>query len=407
MLYLYLCLSFLGGFSLAYLLIPKIIGIVQYKKLFDDPNDRSSHKEVTPTLGGVAFFLVLIFGLFFIRQWDNADVAFHFVPALTILFIMGLKDDLLAIAPTTKLLGQIAAIALMLYHPTFELQSLNGFLGIYEIPLALKYAFSGFTMIVIINAFNLIDGIDGLAGMLGSVILSVFAALFHFAGYPFYSLLSVCLAGGLAAFLIFNLSHTRKIFMGDTGSMIVGFIMAIFTVKLLALRSTNELELPFKPEVLPIIALSILIVPLFDTGRVFVMRIMNGKSPFDPDRNHLHHILIDKLHLSHRRASFIMALFSFCFVGIMMFLGATFDNYLIMGGIFLLSVGVLLFTTYRLSRGFDSLKKRMFIRKRFKAVQKANNRKEPPLIVFPKSVPGYRVSKPQSKSRKKEEEVPS
>ncbi|MBL7473734.1 glycosyltransferase family 4 protein [Robertkochia sediminum] len=384
MLYLYLCLSFIGGFFLAYLLIPKIIGIVQYKKLFDDPNDRSSHKEVTPTLGGIAFFLVLSFSLFFVHEFDASDVAFHFVPALTMLFMIGLKDDLLAVSPKTKLIGQVLSVGFLLAHSTFEITDLHGFMGIETLPVFVHYFLSGFIMIAIINAYNLIDGIDGLAGMLGFVILSVFAVLFHISGQPFFTLMSLSLAGALAAFLIFNLSNTRKIFMGDTGSMIVGLVIAAFTIKLLALRTNNDLQLPFNPEILPIIAMSILIIPLFDTGRVFVLRLMKGRSPFDPDRNHIHHLLIDHLHLSHRRASFIIALFSSFFVAVMMFLGANFDNYLVLGGIFIVSVLVLLFTTYRLSRGFKNLKKRMLVRKRLKSILKTNNRKQPPLIWIPK-----------------------
>ncbi|MDG3581306.1 MraY family glycosyltransferase [Galbibacter pacificus] len=356
-------LLFIGGFLLTYFTIPKIIGVVEHKRLMDNPNSRSSHKKVTPTLGGVAFFYCLIFAIFFLKERDLHNEAIYLIPGLTILFIVGLKDDLVVLSPLTKLGAQILAVSFVLASDSFIITSLHGFLNINEIPYFLYLLIGGFFMITIINAYNLIDGIDGLAAMVGIVILILYTTIFYMSHEYFYALLCIALNACLIAFLGYNLSSTRKIFMGDTGSLIVGFMLAMFTLKFLALKPTSYKDLPFLLENAPLVAIGILIVPLFDTARVFTLRIVSKKGPFSPDRNHTHHILVDYLNLSHQQASFIIASFNFIFVVLLIVLGSTSNNLWMILAL-VTTVVFLAYLFYRLDYSFANLKRKIFFKRK-------------------------------------------
>jgi len=331
----------------------------------DEPNNRSSHEKKTPTLGGVSFFYTLIFALFFLKYWDQQYETIYFIPGLTILLMVGLKDDLLVLSPYTKLAAQFCAVGFLLMNNDLVIHSLNGFLGIEEIPLYVYYVIAGFLMLTIINAYNLIDGIDGLAAIVGVVVLVLYTTIFYITKDYFYMVLCLSLNGSLMAFLAFNLSSTRKIFMGDTGSLIVGFIISILTIKFLSLTPENYEDLPFLLENAPLIAISILIVPLFDTARVFTIRIANKKSPFSPDRNHIHHILIDYLSLSHKNASLIIGGFNLLFIVLFVGLASTSKNHylLVILICFIIGLGYLFF---RLDYSISNIKRRVSFRKKIK-----------------------------------------
>ncbi len=360
---------FIGSFLLTYITIPKIIGVVQYKKLLDEPNVRSSHLSVTPTLGGVAFYFTLMFSFFFLKDFDESNLIYHIFPGLTILFIFGLKDDLVVLSPLAKLGAQFTAVYFMLAHPELQINSLHGFLGFQEIPTYIAILLSAFLMIVVINAYNLIDGIDGLAAGIGISISAIYAILFYFLGIDLFFYLALILIATLAAFLRYNLSPNKKIFMGDTGSLIIGFVLSIFTIKLLTLnQQILATDLPFIIENLPLVALVILIVPLFDTARVFTIRIFNKRSPFSADRNHLHHILID-LGLSHAQASILLVLFNLLFVVLFIYMAGTSkqDFLLLFLGIMAIA---LIYLFYRLDFSISNLRKKVFFRNKQKALKK-------------------------------------
>ncbi len=359
----YPVIFFIGAYLLTFFTIPKIIGLVEYKKLMDEPNRRSSHERVTPTLGGVSFFYTLILALFFLKNWGTYDEAIFFVPGITILFIIGLKDDLVVLSPYTKLVAQIIAISFILSNEGFIIHSLNGFFGIYEIPIYIYYIIAGFMMLTIINAYNLIDGIDGLAAIVGVVILIIYSAIFYMAQEYFFLLISLVLNGSLMAFLKYNLSSEKKIFMGDTGSLIVGFVISTLTLKFLALSPEKYDSLPFLLENVPLIAISILIVPLFDTARVFTIRLANKKSPFSPDRNHTHHILIDYFKISHQQASFIIGGFNLIFVYLFILLGsASYNLWLVVT--LVCTVVILGYLFYRFDYSFANIKRKIRFRRK-------------------------------------------
>lgn len=295
------------GFLTTYILIPKLIGIIRYKNLMDHPDERSSHNEKTPTLGGISFFISLIFGLFTIHFFEYDGYGFNIVVGITILFFVGLKDDLMVLSAQIKLTAELIAVSFVLMIPDLWLAGFNGFLGIEQIPIYVGIILSYIIMMFIINAYNLIDGIDGLSGMLGVLIFFIFGSLFYFSAHYFYFLLCVLGIGFLLAFLRFNLSKKHKIFMGDTGSLIVGFLIATMTVRFLTMREYDYVKIMIDPEYNFLIALSILFFPVVDVVRVIVMRLLNRKSLFEPDRSHMHHILVDK-GLQHETASITMTI---------------------------------------------------------------------------------------------------
>lgn len=369
---------FIGSFLLVYLTIPKIIGVVEYKRLMDDPNQRSSHNKKTPTLGGVSFYFTLIIAFFFIKSWHEFGEDIYIIPGLTILFIVGLKDDMVVLSPGSKLIAQVLAISFVLINDSFGIESLNGFLNIYEIPYYLYLAIGGFLMLTIINSYNLIDGIDGLASIVGIVIMIIYTTIFYLSHQYFFALIAITMNACLMAFFGFNVSSDKKIFMGDTGSLIVGFIISILTLKFLALEpeAYGDGELPFLLENAPLIAISILIVPLFDTARVFAIRIANKKGPFSPDRNHVHHVLIDFWGLSHKQASFIIGCFNIIFVILFIILGSKAKN----TGMVIMLVSVVMFLAYiffKYNYNFTTLKQKILLRRKIESL-KGKKEEHPP-----------------------------
>ena len=291
-------------------LVPKVKRIVYSKRLMDEPNNRSSHSKSIPSLGGIAFFIIFIFGLYFNDQFDEFNVAMSILPGITLMFFFGLKDDLVSLSARVKFSGQILACLFVLFHYKFEIESFQGFFGIYNIPIWVSIPLALLIMLTIINAYNLVDGIDGLAASMSAVALTCFAVCFFWIGRNFLALTAVTMIGALVGFLFFNLSERRKIFMGDTGSLVIGFLLAVLSIRLLALDDGLS-GLPFNSKYVPLLMGTFNLIPLFDVLRVFSVRIFQGKSPFSPDRSHVHHVIIDRFKWSHRRTSFAISCLSF------------------------------------------------------------------------------------------------
>jgi UDP-N-acetylmuramyl pentapeptide phosphotransferase/UDP-N-acetylglucosamine-1-phosphate transferase len=301
----------LFSFVVSYSIIPKIVQVVHYKHLMDDPNERSSHSIATPNLGGIAFFIAIMLSFYFSQRFDVLESSMSIIPGLIILFILGIKDDLVVLSPLTKLIGQIAAGVFLLFDFKFGIKGLHGFMGVEELSLWLAFPLALFIIIAIINAVNLIDGIDGLAATVSISVFTVFAIIFYQVDNYFLFLTCLVMVGSLLAFLRFNFSKANKIFMGDTGSMILGFMMSVMVLRFLMLEDAALAKLPFEQENIPYVVFAILIVPFFDTARVFFIRLMNRRSPFSPDRNHIHHVIIDHYQISHGKASLWLGAFHF------------------------------------------------------------------------------------------------
>lgn len=309
--------AFITAFGISFLFIPAIVRISNAKHLFDVPDTRKTHKNRIPTLGGVAIFAGLIFSLTF---WSNQELIQelqYILAAIMILFFMGIKDDLLTIRASKKLLVQILAALLIVHWTDIRLTTFYGLFGIWDISTTFSYVLSIFTIVSITNAFNLIDGIDGLAASIGIITSSVFGIWFALMGSYQYAILGFAVMGSLLGFLVYNWSPA-KIFMGDTGSLIVGFVVGILAIKFIEINRIMDRDALYKILSVPVVTIGILIIPLFDTARVFAIRLFNRKSPFAPDRNHIHHILLD-LGYSHSQTTLILSAFNISMIGFIYF----------------------------------------------------------------------------------------
>ena len=279
------------------------------------PDGRKLHTRPIASLGGVGIFIgFLLACLLSISSKQNPEFQ-YFLAAAIIIFFLGVKDDILILSPMKKFLAQIATAAIIIHFGNVRIDSMHGFLGVHQLPEFFSLLISYTTVIVVINAFNLIDGVDGLAASLGILTTAVFGLYVYIAQMPAYSILAFSMTGSLAAFLIFNY-NPAKIFMGDSGSLLLGLMNSILVIKFITVADITAGSFPIESSVA--IGFSILIVPLLDTLRVFSIRIYKGKSPFSPDRNHIHHLLLDR-GFNHRQVTLACVLVNALFIAISYF----------------------------------------------------------------------------------------
>jgi UDP-GlcNAc:undecaprenyl-phosphate GlcNAc-1-phosphate transferase len=278
------------SFIVTFLAIPIVLQVAEKKKLYDVPDERKIHTIPVASLGGVGIFAgFLLAALLSVQGYLNPEFQYFFAAALVI-FFLGLKDDLMILSASKKFIGQIIAASILIHLGGIRLDSMHGLFGFQDVPEGFSLALSYLTIIVVINSFNLIDGIDGLASSLGILTMTVFGVYFFAINQQAYALLAFSLGGSLIAFMIFN-HHPAKIFMGDSGSLMIGLVNAILVIKFI--NVADSALVPIRVGSAVAVGFSILIVPLLDTLRVFSIRIFNGRSPFTPDRNHVHHLLLD------------------------------------------------------------------------------------------------------------------
>ncbi len=305
-------LTVVVSFLIALLSVPVIIRIAREKKLYDEPDARKLHTRPIASLGGVGIFIAFTLSALFFISMKEAPEFQAIMAASIVVFFLGLKDDILIISASKKLLGQIAAAAIIIHIAHIRIDSMHGMFNIYQLPELVSILLTYTAIIVITNAFNLIDGVDGLAGSLGVLTTVCFGIYFFQASMPAYAMMAFAMSGSLVAFLIYN-RHPAKIFMGDSGSLLVGLINSVLVIKFITVADSNAGTFPIQSSVA--IGFSILFVPLFDTLRVFSMRMLKGRSPFSPDRNHVHHLLVDK-GFNHTQVTFSCVAFNALFIAI-------------------------------------------------------------------------------------------
>jgi UDP-N-acetylmuramyl pentapeptide phosphotransferase/UDP-N-acetylglucosamine-1-phosphate transferase len=308
---------FLSGalaFLITFFSIPVIIEVAKDKKLFDEPDERKVHKAVIPTLGGLGIFAGFIIST--LIGAPSAAVLQYFMAAVMVVFFLGIKDDILILSASKKFIGQLVAAGIVIKFGGIQITNMYGFLGMHELPHTVSILLTLFTIVVITNSFNLIDGVDGLAGCLGLLTSAIFGFYFLKTGQVLYSVMAFSLCGSLVAFLIYNFSPA-KIFMGDTGSLLIGLLNSIFVIKFISIADNPAMGFPLASA--PAIGFAILIVPLFDTLRVVGLRIINRRSPFSPDRNHIHHFLLD-IGLSHKMITLTCLTANIVFIALAYFL---------------------------------------------------------------------------------------
>ena len=318
---LILFLGFISAFIVVFLATPSLIKVAKLKHLVDEPKEkRKMYGWSIPTIGGIVIFGSIIFSyaLWFPEKYNHIpDMLSNFkalIACLIILFFVGIKDDIIGTAPAKKLIAHFVVGFILVIMADIRIYEMQGIFGINEdLDLWQSYLLSFFVYIVIMNAINLIDGLDGLAAGIGLIAAIAFGLIFYYAGNIPLSLLAFVLAGSLFGFLIFNFSPAR-IFMGDSGSLLIGVILCVLAINTISQDYSNS------PEWLsvinkPVLAMSILVYPLIDTIRVFSLRVIRGKSPLVADKNHIHHHL-SKMGLSHPSAVFILYFYTLLIIGL-------------------------------------------------------------------------------------------
>ena len=322
-------LSVAISFTITFLAIPAIINVAEMKKLFDMPDERKVHHSPITPLGGLGIFAGFVFGCLLTLHFNQYADLQYFMAASFVIFFLGLKDDILVISPVKKFIGQVLAAFIIIYYGGIQIRSMHGFLGLYQLPEMFSLLLTYFAVIVVINSFNLIDGVDGLAGSLGLLSTVVFGIYFLNVDMLPYAVIAFSLAGSLLAFLIFNF-QPAKIFMGDTGSLLVGTINSILVIKFINVANTEDVTFPILAS--PAVGFTILMIPLLDTLRVFGIRILHRRSPFSPDRNHIHHLLLDR-GFSHRAITLTLVSINLLMI-VLVFLGRSLSCTLLIFSVF-------------------------------------------------------------------------
>ncbi len=297
-----LILVFLTSFIVVLYSTPALIKVAVLKRLIDAPSEeRKIHKRSVPTIGGIIIYAGTLFAY---ALWYNVEDRIYYdkifksvtefkliIATSLILFFVGVKDDIIGTAPVKKLFAHIVVALILVLMGDIRITGLHGIFGVYDIPYWGSVFISIFTYVVVVNAFNLIDGVDGLAAGVGFLSCCAFGFWFIFANEFGYAALSFALAGALTGFLIFNFSPA-KIFMGDSGSLVIGMFICVLAIKMIE-YPINQLDQFWVHISKPVFAISALAYPLIDTLRVFIIRALKGQSPFNADRNHIHHKLLD------------------------------------------------------------------------------------------------------------------
>jgi UDP-N-acetylmuramyl pentapeptide phosphotransferase/UDP-N-acetylglucosamine-1-phosphate transferase len=280
-------LAFITAFIVAMLVMPPLIKVVNRFHFFDVPDDRKEHSMPIPTMGGIASFAGLLVASLLWYRFTNDILTISFFFSICTLCAVGIMDDLRNLPARYKLVIQ-AAVASLIAFGGVRIESFNGLFGIEQLPVSAQYTITIIAITGITNAFNLIDGIDGLAGGLGFMSLIISGIILILCHDANSAILAFALGGGLLGFLYYNFNPAR-IFMGDTGSLVLGFVVAVLAIKVIQLNSGLHAGIIISNA--PVFALGIVAIPVFDTLRVFAIRLWQGRSPFSPDKNHFHHLL--------------------------------------------------------------------------------------------------------------------
>ena len=284
--YKFALLCFFSAFVVTLICIPPIISLIRKYRIYDMPDARKEHSAPIPTMGGIAIMagMMMALTLWFPFTSEIPQISFFF--SILVLMALGILDDLKDLSAKYKFVIQ-TGLACIIALSGIRITSLGGLFGINEIPVSLQYTFTVLAVVGITNAFNLIDGIDGLAGGISFMSLVTLGIFLTMNGDFNTALIAFSLAGGVLAFLYFNFNPAR-IFMGDTGSLVLGFTIAVLGIRLMQVN--NASAAPVLPHA-PVFVTGLVLIPVFDTLRVFMIRIWKGRSPFAADKTHIHHLL--------------------------------------------------------------------------------------------------------------------
>jgi UDP-GlcNAc:undecaprenyl-phosphate GlcNAc-1-phosphate transferase len=317
-------LALLSSLVIGILFFPVLIKLLIKFDLSDMPGGRKIHKKITPSMGGIGFVIATFVALgIWGWQFPVPEIR-YLIGAIILMFFVGLRDDMVELKATHKLMGQCVAVLLVIVAGDIRIRDFHGFLGIEEIPVLLSYAFSAFVLLALTNAFNLIDGLDGLAGTIASISLSLLGGWFYIQGLDSLAVLSFTLLGGVLAFLIFNWAPA-KIFMGDTGSLTLGFALGSLVVAFMEQNAALPTGSFLKLEPSFTAGIVLMIYPLYDMARVFAKRISQGRPPMSADKSHIHHFLM-RMGMKHSQVALTLGFLQFMLIFLVGALGNFSDN---------------------------------------------------------------------------------
>ncbi len=296
--------SLISSLAVSFLLMPLLIKILHKRHVLDEGGKRKIHKGQIPTMGGIVIFIAFGFAMLAWLPDTGPFVRKYVFSAIALIVLTGFRDDVAPLKPWQKLLAQLVAAAIVVGLSDIRIESFYGFLGINTLPLWISYALSIFAIIVVTNAFNLIDGIDGLAGVVSIISFSFLGYWFYQVGTYEYTIIMCALIGAILGFLYYNW-HKAVVFMGDTGSLFIGFVLAIATIAFIKTNGTLTDGDPYKYRSVISMAIAVVLFPLFDTLRVFILRTSQGKSPFSADKQHIHHYLL-RIYQTHDKATIVI-----------------------------------------------------------------------------------------------------
>ena len=271
---------------------PFVLRYALRHQIVDNPDARKIHRQPIPVMGGVAVYAGILAGCLAMALLVSGASIRWSIMAITTMLLLGVWDDMKNLSAILRLIVQFGIVGGYMALTGYHIHNFYGLFGIHEISLWVGIPLSLVGGVGIINAINMIDGIDGYSSGYGIMACTCFAVLFIFAGPPVWSSLAVIVTAALIPFFFHNVFGVKsKMFVGDGGTMMLGFLMAIFAIGALSMRRCQELE----AHGVGVIAmtLAVLCIPIFDTLRVMTARIVRGRSPFKPDKSHLHHLFID------------------------------------------------------------------------------------------------------------------
>ncbi len=329
-------LVIITSFLVTLTLIPVVIRVFKSINVLDKPDSRKIHSIETPSLGGIAMFVGLILALLFSVPFLELANEKFFLAGIILIFLLGVRDDLSSLQANHKLIVQLFAACLVVFLMDIKISGLNGLFGVNSFGWYFDEIFTIIVIAIMTNAFNLIDGIDGLAGSIGLLISIIFCFLFTYVGDQFSAVIALGISGATLAFLIYNW-YPSKVFMGDTGSMMLGFILTVLFIRFLSIPAD------ITGQVSPVaLVLSLFVLPTYDTLRVFMIRFFTGKHPLSPDRNHIHHVML-KLGFNHGQATILLVAYNLLFFITTFLLQSMGELWLILGmSLITVSIGIML-----------------------------------------------------------------
>ncbi|MBN3518841.1 undecaprenyl/decaprenyl-phosphate alpha-N-acetylglucosaminyl 1-phosphate transferase [Algoriphagus lutimaris] len=309
---MFFILATITAFSVGFLVTPILIQVLRKAKIGDVPGGRKIHKSFVPSMGGIGFFIAAAMTLLiWAWQFPLPDIK-YILGGILFMFFVGLRDDIVELKASRKLLGQLMAVLLVVVLADIRIKTFHGFLGIEELPIAASYIFTTVVLLALTNGFNLIDGLDGLAGTIAIITLACLGGWFLVQGIESYALISFVFMGGILSFLAFNW-HPAKIFMGDTGSLTIGFTLATLIVAFMEINEGLPSNTFLKFDSTFSISVALMIFPLYDMARVFTRRLLQGKGPMTPDKSHVHHFMM-RMGLQHNQVALILGSLQFLMI---------------------------------------------------------------------------------------------